>query len=407
MSSIGHTGRPAHALILCNSVDNGGGATLLFRVTQWLDKRRVVPTLLLNRDGWQAARQRATGYADFVVDGDMGAIDPLSGPEAADVLGLARVLARTTRGYGRVLAHIRQLAREREIDVLAGFGGTPAVLATLAGTLTGLPVIWSAQGGYDHYLRSVPHRAFAMMPSVRRIFAVSRAAAEPYQHVRRRVEITYNGLVPEDADPRKLVGTLRARHRIAPDVPLVGLAGRLVELKGVDLFLRAAAELATRHPKAKFVLIGRREGDAYDAELDRIVRTNGLADRVFFTGWVDDIRTEMLDLDVLAIPSRRDAAPLVCYEGMALERAIVASRVPGLDEQLVHDRTGLYFPREDVGALASAIDRLLADAALRARLGVAARADLCERFDLRHMVKRVEDTIVDLARERNGGRQLS
>jgi glycosyltransferase involved in cell wall biosynthesis len=161
----------------------------------------------------------------------------------------------------------------------------------------------------------------------------------------------------------------------------------------------AAGKLAAKYPAVRFVLIGKREGDDFDRRLDEIVHGAGLQHRVIFTGWVDDIYTEMRDLDVVAIPSRRDAAPLVAYEAMALGRAIVATRCPGLDEQFEDERSGLYVPRNDVDALARALDRVLGDAELRGRLGRAARETVCARFNIRRMVGRVEETIVRLRRD--------
>ncbi len=389
---------PVRLLLLCNSPDNGGGANLLFRVTAHLDRRRVRATLFLHKDGWQAAQQRRHGYADVVVDPDFMELDPLARLDVRDPRPFTRSLASTTWKSARAIGHIVRLVGERRFDVLGGFGAAPAALATLAGTLARRPVVWSAQRVYTDKWTPLPMVGFALLPAVRRIFAVSKAAAGPYRPVGRKVEVAYNGIDPGELDPARLRGTLRARLGIPAGVPLVGLAGRLIRIKGVDLFLRAAAELAPRFPEARFVVIGRREGDGYDADLDGIVRAAGLDGRVVWTGWVPEMRTEMLDLDVVAIPSRRDAAPLVAYEAMALGRPIVASRCPGLDEQLEDGVSGLYVPREDVGALARAIERLLGDPELRARLGSGARAAACRRFDIRRMVRRLEDTVVDLAR---------
>ncbi len=390
---------PASLLILCNSPDNGGGAKLLFRVTAHLDKSRVLTTLFLHEDGWQAAQQRAHGHADVVVDPDFMELDPVPRFDAGDPRPFVGAILGTGVRSARAISHLSHLVNERRVDVLAGFGSAPAALATIAGTLTRRPVIWSAQRCYTDAVTPVPMQAFAMMPAVRRIFAVSRAAAVPFRFLRNKVEIAYNGVDAEEMDPAKLRGTLRARHGIPGDVPLVGLAGRLIRIKGVDLFLRSAARLAARHPRARFVVIGRREGDDFDAELDRIVREERLGNRVIFTGWIENMQTEMLDLDVVVIPSRRDAAPLVAYEAMALARPIVASVCPGLDEQLDDGVSGLYVPREDVEALTAAIDRLLCDEPLRVRLGQAARAAVRERFDIRRMVGRVEETVVRLARD--------
>jgi glycosyltransferase involved in cell wall biosynthesis len=77
---------------------------------------------------------------------------------------------------------------------------------------------------------------------------------------------------------------------------------------------------------------------------------------------------------VVACPSRREGFGVVCAEAMAYGRPVVASAVGGLRDLVVDGETGLLVPPGDVAALRSALERLLADAELRRRLGAAARA---------------------------------
>ncbi len=83
---------------------------------------------------------------------------------------------------------------------------------------------------------------------------------------------------------------------------------------------------------------------------------------------------------VVVFPSRRDGFPVACAEAMAHGRAVVATSVGGLPDMVVDGETGLLVPPGDPAALRAAVDRLLADAGLRRRLGAAAReriARLC------------------------------
>jgi len=83
---------------------------------------------------------------------------------------------------------------------------------------------------------------------------------------------------------------------------------------------------------------------------------------------------------IVVCPSRREGYGVVAREAMAHGRPVVASAVGGLLEAVEDERTGLLVPPGDAGALRSAIERLLADPALRARLGAAARERAGERF---------------------------
>jgi glycosyltransferase involved in cell wall biosynthesis len=77
---------------------------------------------------------------------------------------------------------------------------------------------------------------------------------------------------------------------------------------------------------------------------------------------------------VVVCPSRREGFGVVCAEAMAHGRPVVASAVGGLRDLVVDGETGLLVPAGDVAALRAALERLLGDAALRARLGEAGRA---------------------------------
>src|SRR5262249_9629759 len=83
---------------------------------------------------------------------------------------------------------------------------------------------------------------------------------------------------------------------------------------------------------------------------------------------------------VVACPSRREGFGVACLEAVADGRPVVASAVGGLLDLVVDGETGLLVPPGDVAALRAALERLLADGELRARLGAAARARARERF---------------------------
>jgi glycosyltransferase involved in cell wall biosynthesis len=83
---------------------------------------------------------------------------------------------------------------------------------------------------------------------------------------------------------------------------------------------------------------------------------------------------------VVACPSRREGFGVVCAEAMAYGRAVVVTPVGGMRDLVEDDVNGLVVPVGDVDALRAALERLLGDAALRARLGEAARTTALERL---------------------------
>ncbi|PYT09021.1 MAG: hypothetical protein DMF49_03685 [Acidobacteria bacterium] len=159
---------------------------------------------------------------------------------------------------------------------------------------------------------------------------------------------------------------------------LVGCVGRLVRDKGQAHLLAAAALLRERHPRAFYVLVG---VGTEERNLRRLVDQLGLADRVFFLGFREDIADITAALDVSVLPSVGcDASSTVIKEAMALERPVVATDIGGAREILSPDRAGLVVPPADAHAMAEALDRILSDPDASRRLGAQGRQIVVEEF---------------------------
>jgi glycosyltransferase involved in cell wall biosynthesis len=164
--------------------------------------------------------------------------------------------------------------------------------------------------------------------------------------------------------------------------PLVGLAGRLSIEKGVDVFLHAAAHVVARMPNAKFVVAG--DGPE-KAALESLIVALGIGDNVRMLGRRNDMPSFYASLDVLVSSSRKEGLPIGILEGMASRLPLVATEVGEVPTVIQNGRTGFLVPAEEPGLLAAAIVDLLRDAALRERLGNAARKLVQEEFSAERM----------------------
>jgi glycosyltransferase involved in cell wall biosynthesis len=158
------------------------------------------------------------------------------------------------------------------------------------------------------------------------------------------------------------------------DLPLVVCVGRLTEVKGFDLAIRAIADLGR---PVRLRIVG--EG-ADEAPLRRLAERLGVADVVELVGYRGDPVEEYRAADVVLVPSRRDAFSLVLLEAMAVGRPIVATRVCGASAL---EGAGVLVDVGDVSALASALRDLLDAPSKRAALAAAARRRACADYDLR------------------------
>jgi glycosyltransferase involved in cell wall biosynthesis len=207
-----------------------------------------------------------------------------------------------------------------------------------------------------------------------------------------------------DAGARRRI---RAQAGIDAGEEVVLGVGRFVSKKGFEYLIDAVGLLAERRPALRLVLAG-----WGDLERDLRARTArlGLEPRVRFTGLVtrDGVPGWLAAADVVAVPSIRDEAgnvdglPNVALEALASATPVVATRAGGLGSVIEHDRTGLLVPERDARALADALDRLLGDRDLRARVGTAARAAMESTGRWSHVAARIE-AAYDRARRLHNG----
>ena len=166
-----------------------------------------------------------------------------------------------------------------------------------------------------------------------------------------------------------------ARRETRDGMPVIGFLGRFDPCKGLDVLLEACALLKRRGVGFRLDVGG--DGAQRD-EMRLLAERLGVADSIRWLGWVSDKRTFFGGIDVFAMPSREEAVGLSMLEAMAHRRAVVLSDCPG--PAGIAGDCGLVVPREDVGALAAALERVLADADLRTRLAQRGRTAVARGY---------------------------
>jgi glycosyltransferase involved in cell wall biosynthesis len=301
------------------------------------------------------------------------------------------VLPTSARSPGivRSALRLRRLLRSARPDVVHADGVKGALVAVLATLGGGPPVVWVKHDfSWDGPLvRLVGRRS-------RTIVAVSGALAEPLgPRLRARTRIIHNGL-PELAGDAE-AGRLRLEEALGPPKParIVLLVGRLNPVKGHRELVAVAEGLRARVPGVRIAFIGAGDPNHPDEELElrREARERGVDDVVAFLGFQEGLYDLIAASDVLVMPTvvlgrvGREGFPFTGLEALALGTPVVAYAHGGLPE-LVGD-CGLLVPPDDRDALRDAIVRLLADDALRERLGACGRARVADEFALPRMIE--------------------
>jgi glycosyltransferase involved in cell wall biosynthesis len=202
-----------------------------------------------------------------------------------------------------------------------------------------------------------------------------------------RVVLIPNGVdcqrfAPVSAERR---AELRAQFDFPPDRPVVLFAARLAYQKAADVLLRSWKQVHERNPQALLALAGT---GALREELEALSHALGLDDAVRFLGWVETTRPLYQAADLFVLPSWSEGMSNALLEAMACGLPPVVSRIPGNVDVVAQGQNGLLFTPGDEAELAAALERLLRDVPLRARLSVAARETVVRQYSLDLMNQR-------------------
>ena len=196
------------------------------------------------------------------------------------------------------------------------------------------------------------------------------------------------GVIHNGVDPReRLTATdriaARARLGIAADAFLIGTAARLDPVKDLGTLVAATARLRTQQVRAQLVIAG--EGPERPA-LESAIQQQGLAGIVQLLGYRPDVRELLPGLDVFVNSSISEGISLTVLEAMAAGLPVVATRVGGTPEVVVHGTTGLLVGARSDHDLAAALLELASSPERRSAMGTAGRRRLEEQFTIERMV---------------------
>jgi glycosyltransferase involved in cell wall biosynthesis len=269
---------------------------------------------------------------------------------------------------------LARIIRERGISLLhAHFASTATEVARLAARFAGIPFTFTAHAkdifhesaNATDLRRKLSEAATVITVSEFNVAHLRREFGTASRNVRR----LYNGLHLDRF-------TFTSPEQRAPKIISVG---RLIEKKGFEVLINACALLAKRNIPFTCDILGTGEREA---ALRQQINALGLSDRVQLIGprpqteVIEQVRSAAVFAApcVVGADGNADGLPTVLLEAMALGTPCVSTDVTGIPEVIRHEDTGLQVAQHDAAGLALALERLLADAALRVRFAKQARA---------------------------------
>ncbi len=255
-----------------------------------------------------------------------------------------------------------------------------------------VPVVLTVHG-YHGSQSTLSYRLSAIFGNLfaDRVIVVSRSELDllaVYHLQVRKTRLIYNGVAEPQVDVVKVNQFSEQFALGLTDQILIGTVARLSEAKGLAYLLGAIAHLVDRHPHIKLVIAG--DGELRDS-LQQIAGKLGISSHVVFAGYLQDVHNLMYCFDIFVLPSLQEASPLASAEAMSMGKAIVATNVGGMPEQVVDGHTGFIVPPQDSLALAAGIDRLISDPVLLEDFGQRGYARYREKFALSGMLNNTVD----------------
>ena len=293
---------------------------------------------------------------------------------------------------------IQRLLRTRRPDVLhthtAKAGATGRIAALLAGRAHPKAVVHTYHGhvlsGYFDARRERAYRLVerALAHATDALVAVSnevrddlvRLGVAPGDKI---VVIPYGFDLDRRIDSSSSARAAKRAEAGLGDAFVIGWAGRLTEIKRPQDLVRVLSLL----PGAVLVLAG--DGELR-GEVETLARTLGVADRVRFLGYIDDLGSWYAAFDAFLLTSANEGAPVVAIEALAAGVPVVATAAGGTGTVVDDGETGFLAPIGDVAALAAHLERLRGDDDLRTRLGDEGARRMRERFSTARMVDDVD-----------------
>ena len=265
----------------------------------------------------------------------------------------------------------RNFLRRHQVQIVQTFFESSDLWAGLiTKTMSKAKLIWSRRDmgilrGYKHLLG---YRLMSKLPDA--VFAVSdqvgRHCIEVDRIDPRRVLTIYNGLDISD--------WLSVPRLIKPSGNLVvTTVGNIRQVKGHDIFIRAAAQIIERYPQIQFSIAGDVLEAEYFSKLNRLVKELNVTENFHFIGGVTDLPGHLAQADIFVLPSRSEGFSNAIIEAMAASLPIVATNVGGNAEAVMDGINGYIVPPEDVDALSAAIAKLVSDPLQARTMGLAGR----------------------------------
>ena len=313
------------------------------------------------------------------------------------------VIEESKNGFFRILSLIKKTLRNKEIDILHTHRYKENILGAFL-----------KKSGTVHYLVQTVHGIGEPFKGIKVLKARFYSFLDLYYTRKyfdkvQTVSFDIRNKLSDKIDPDRLVtihnaidpaniiitratDEIRRELGMGNNQPIIGTAGRMVPVKGYNVFLNMAKIILKKTPEARFLLVG---DGALKQELEDMAQKLGIEKEVKFLGFRDDIIDIINCLDIFVISSYHEGIPMILLEAMALKKAVVATAVGGINEIIENDVSGLLVKSGNAQALADSCIKVIDDGDVKNKLENGA----LKRINKEFISKIQRDAVVEIYHE--------
>ena len=306
----------------------------------------------------------------------------------------------------KALARLREYFKREKFDVVHTHSSKAGIIGRIAARQAGVPVVVHTVHGQAFHAYEKPWKKMLYIAAewlaakyCDKIYAVAQAmidqCVEAKVAPREKYMVVYSGMDTAAFANAKRDPELRKSLGIPEDAKVVVTVARLFPMKGYEEMLPAAARLAKEFPDLHFLPVG--DGPMFES-LQKEIAKLGLTDRFHFAGLVPPHRVcdYIAQADLLWHLSLHEGLPRAVVQALAVGIPAIGYKLDGTPEVVLNGETGFVTAPQDIDAVVERSRQLLADKALRQKMGENGKALVIDRFAWRRMADILEEEFKQL-----------
>ncbi|MCU1248558.1 MAG: uncharacterized protein JWQ49_1587 [Edaphobacter sp.] len=217
-----------------------------------------------------------------------------------------------------------------------------------------------------------------------------------------RARVIYDAVEIPSGDLNADKEMVRQEFKIPSNCTVVGMVARVAPVKDYFTLADAAAEVVSKHPDTRFLIVGDNSlvdlnRNHYEKVLQKLNEL-GIVDKFIFTGHRDDVIRLTAAMDICVLSTTREGFPLSVLEAMAMRKPVVATAVGGIPEIVEPGVTGYLHQRGNSKELADAISSLIENSEEAKRIGQAAYEHVREQYSRQTFFYEISKAYSDVLR---------